>query len=90
MSQRQSRGGLASPGPGAASAARRVGGRHHAAAWPVAAARITSSEASACGSSAVEPSLPHDQDPVAHAEHLGQLGGDHQHGHAVARELESR
>ena len=31
-----------------------------------------------------QPPFPHDQDPVADPQHLGQLGGDHQHAHAVA------
>src|SRR5262249_31301535 len=32
-----------------------------------------------------QPPFPHDQDPVADPQHLGQLRGDHQHAHTVAR-----
>ena len=32
-----------------------------------------------------EPAVAHHQDPVGHADHLGQLAGDHQHGDALAR-----
>ena len=34
-----------------------------------------------------EPALVHDQHAVGHAEHLGQLGGDHQHGEPSAGQL---
>ena len=37
-----------------------------------------------------QPSLPHDQDPVADPQHLRQLRGDHQHAHPVARELDEQ
>ena len=34
-----------------------------------------------------DPALADDQDAVGHAEHLGQLAGDHQDRHALPREL---
>src|SRR3954452_5360286 len=34
-----------------------------------------------------DPALVHDQHAVGHPEHLGQLGGDHQHGEPLACEL---
>jgi hypothetical protein len=34
-----------------------------------------------------DPPLAHDHDAVAHADHLEQLGRDHDHGHALARGL---
>ena len=49
------------------------------------AAHDGSSVASARAISAIEPALAHDEHAVGHAEHLGQLGGDHQDGHALGR-----
>ena len=34
-----------------------------------------------------DAALVHDEDPVGHAQHLGQLGGDHQDRHAAAGEV---
>ena len=46
--------------------------------------RSRSSDASSCVSVGDQPSLAHHEDAVRDREHLGQLGGDHQHGDAVA------
>ena len=54
---------------------------------PVAAAMTASSAASARGDLGDEPALAHDQHAVGHAEHLGQLGGDHQHRDALGGQL---
>ena len=69
---------------------RAVGGRHQAApsaSCPVAAATIVSSDASCVRELGDEPALAHDEDPVGDAEHLGQLGRDHQDRHALAGQL---
>ncbi len=52
--------------------------------WPVPAATIASSVACARGERGDEPALAHDEHAVGEGEHLGQLGGDDQHGDAVA------
>ena len=56
------------------------------AACPTPAAMIVSSVASSASELGGEPALAHDQDPVGDGQHLGQLGGDHEHGDAVARQ----
>ena len=79
-----------------ARSARRGGGRRrpsraHAAAsrWPVAARMTLSSSASARRQLAGQPALVHDEHAVGHAEHLGQLAGDHQHRDALGRRARS-
>ena len=74
-------------GAGACDAAVAPGGRSAPRRSPSAAPpradrsrprTIVSSDASACGELGDEPALAHDEDAVGDAEHLGQLGGDHQ------------
>ena len=74
---------------GGAAAGAALRRRAHAAtcAWPVAARTTDSSSASVARELAGDPALVHDQHAVGHPEHLGQLGGDHQHREALAREL---
>ena len=55
--------------------------------WPVAARMIEASSASARDSSADQPALAEHQHPIGHAQHLGELRRDHQHGHALGHQL---
>ena len=64
------------------------GGAH--AASSLAAPVAMASTASSLGSRrelAGDDAVTHDQDPVGHADHLGELAGDHQHGDALAGQL---
>ena len=71
-----SRRGAAAPVRAHAALAPRSPARHHALLVGLGAAEL-----------AAQPALVHDQHAVGHAEHLGQLAGDHQHGEPAAGEL---
>ena len=63
------------------------GGAAHAATCPVAARMTFSSFGLVAADLRRQAPLVHDQHAVGHAEHLGQLAGDHQHGQPLAGQL---
>ena len=63
------------------------GHAHAATCAPVAARTTDSSSASVARELTGDPALVHHEHAVGHPEHLGQLGADHQHREALAREL---
>ena len=73
-------------GPASASTRSAAPSLASTASCPVAANITDSSLASARPSSRDQAALAHDEHAVGHAEHLGQLGRDHEDGDAVRRQ----
>ncbi len=80
--------------PGSRSPGRRAPVRRsvgHAAlpcsTWPVAARMIDVLVGVGAGELGDQPALVQHEHAVGHAQHLGQLGGDHQHGDALGDQL---